>query len=211
MRRKNIVISLVIFIMLLLAVAWGPIVSHVEKAKYTIAEHQGAIEIRDYPALIVAEAQTTGQREMAIKQGFRILADYIFGNNMAAQKIAMTAPVIQQSGEKIAMTAPVMQQQSASGNWIIRFMMPTQYSMAQLPKPNNQAVHLKEIAAKRYAVIRFSGTATQKRLQEQQAILEAFIKQHGLKPLAKPMYAFFNPPWTLPFLRRNEVMIEVAK
>ena len=139
-----------------------------------------------------------------------MIADYIFGNNLSTQKVAMTAPVIQQPSEKIAMTAPVTQQ--GDGNrWNVRFVMPTNYTLATLPKPKNDAVKLKEIEGKRFAAIRFSGVGSEESLKNHTEELEQFLKEHRLKALSVPTYAFFNPPWTLPFLRRNEVMIEVAK
>jgi effector-binding domain-containing protein len=192
------------------AAAWGPIVSNVEQAKYTVVETSGKIEIRDYASMIVAEAEVSGERKEAISQGFRIIADYIFGNNISAQKVAMTAPVIQQPSEKIAMTAPVTQQ--GDGNsWKVRFVMPANYTMETLPKPNKSEVVLKEIPAKRFATIRFSGIADKDSLKEHTDTLTRFIEGKKLKALSEPTYAFFNPPWTLPFMRRNEVMVEIAK
>jgi hypothetical protein len=82
--------------LLLGAALWGPIVSNVEHPKYTLVERSGAIEIRDCAPMIVAETEVTGERREAIRKGFRIIADYIFGNNTAAQKVPMTAPVTQQ-------------------------------------------------------------------------------------------------------------------
>jgi SOUL heme-binding protein len=141
-------------VVLLGAGLWGPIVSNVEQPKYRVVESSGNIEIRDYAPMIVAEAEVAGDRRDSIGKGFRIIADYIFGNNTSAQKVPMTAPVTQQGNEKIAMTAPVTQQ--GDGNiWRVRFVMPSSYTMETLPKPNNPAVKLKEIGAKRYAAIRF--------------------------------------------------------
>lgn len=208
---KKKIILLILFILAVCAAAWGPVMSHVEQAKYALVEKSGAIEIRDYDAMIVAEAEAAGEREAAINQGFGIIADYIFGNNIASQKVAMTAPVTQQASEKIAMTAPVTQQSGDSGGWKVRFVMPSSHTMETLPKPKNEAVTLHEIPAKRYAVIRFSGTANPKRLEQEKSALDAFIKQKDLTPKAQPVFAFFNPPWTLPFLRRNEVMMEIEK
>jgi DNA gyrase inhibitor GyrI len=193
---------------LLAAALWGPIVSNVEQPKYEIVETSGNIEIRDYAPMIVAEVDVTGGRRDAIGKGFRIIADYIFGNNTTAQKLPMTAPVTQQDSEKIAMTAPVTQQ--GDGNtWKVRFIMPSSYTMEALPKPDNPAVELKEIGAKRYAVIRFSGMAGEDSLKRYTEELNAFISAKNLTPLSAPTYAFYNPPWTLPFLRRNEVMVEI--
>jgi hypothetical protein len=193
---------------LLAAALWGPIVSNVEQPKYQVVESSGNIEIRDYAPQIVAEAEVAGDRRDAIGKGFRIIADYIFGNNTAAQKVPMTDPVTQQGSEKIAMTAPVTQQ--GDGNtWKVRFIMPSSYTMEALHKPDNPAVELKEIGAKRYAVIRFSGMAGEDSLKRYTEELNAFISAKNLTPLSAPTYAFYNPPWTLPFLRRNEVMVEI--
>ena len=143
-------------VLLLGAALWGPIVSNVEHPKYTLVERSGNIEIRDYAPMIVAETEVTGDRREAIGKGFRLIADYIFGNNTASKKVAMTAPVTQQGSEKIAMTAPVTQQGDGK-SWRVRFIMPSKYTMETLPKPNNAAVKLKEVPGKRFAAIRFSG------------------------------------------------------
>ncbi len=190
------------------ATLWGPIVSNVEQAKYTVLETHGSIEIRDYDPMIVAEVEVSGEREAAIQEGFRMIADYIFGNNIAAKKVAMTAPVIQQASEKISMTAPVTQQIDGS-HWKVSFVMPGSYTLATLPKPKNDAVKLKEIGNKRFAAIRFSGTGSEENLQKHTRALEQFLEERQLKAISGPTYAFFNPPWTLPLLRRNEVMIEI--
>ena len=199
----------VVAVLLLGAALWGPIASNVEQPKYTLIERSGAVEIRDYAPMIVAETTVTGARREAIGKGFRIIADYIFGNNTSAEKAPMTAPVTQQSSEKVAMTAPVTQQ--GDGNkWRVRFIMPSNYTISTLPKPNNLAVVLKEIPGKRTAVIRFSGMGGKKSLDRHTKELEEFISAKKLTPLSPPTYAFYNPPWTLPFLRRNEVLVEIA-
>ena len=174
-----------------------------------VVQSRGNIQIRDYGPMIVAEAEVPGGRKEAINQGFRIIADYIFGNNISKKKVAMTAPVVQQQSEKIAMTAPVTQVGSAD-HWKVHFVMPTSYTMETLPKPNNDAVKLVEIPGKRFAVIRFSGMAGEDSLKDHSDELNNFIAENKLNAMSPPSYAFYNPPWTLPFLRRNEVIIEVA-
>ena len=211
MRRKYMWWLLAIVAVVLLGAAlWGPIVSNVEHPKYTLIERSGNIEIRDYAPMIVAETEVTGERREAISKGFRLIANYIFGNNTAAQKIPMTAPVTQQGSEKIAMTAPVTQQ-GVGKSWRVRFVMPSKYTMETLPKPNNPAVELKEIPGKRFAAIRFSGMGGQDSLERHTKELDEFLSAKNLTPLSPPTYAFYNPPWTLPFLRRNEVMVELSK
>lgn len=212
MRIRHVwwLMAVVIAVVALLgAILAGPIMSDVEQPKYQLVETEKSIEIRDYGPTIVAEVEVSGEREKAISEGFRAIAGYIFGNNSSKQKVAMTAPVTQQSSEKIAMTAPVMQQ--GSGNiWTVRFIMPASYTLATLPTPNNPAVKLREIPGKRFAVIRFSGVAGEGNLKRHTEELEAFVSAKKLQALSGPAYAFYNPPWTLPFFRRNEVMIEVA-
>jgi len=199
----------VLAVVLLGAALWGPIVSNVEQPKYKVVESSGNIEIRDYAPMIVAEAEVSGDRREAIGKGFRLIADYIFGNNTTSQKVAMTAPVTQQGSEKIAMTAPVTQQGDGK-TWTVRFIMPSSYTMETLPKPNNPAVKLKEIGGNRFAVIRFSGMGREDSLRRHTNELNEFVVAKDLKPLSAPTYAFYNPPWTLPFLRRNEVLVEIA-
>ncbi len=209
MRGKNMLWAIVGFAAIGASAA-GPLMSNVEQAKYDVVQSQDNIEIRDYAPHIVAEAEVSGDRKAAINQGFRLIADYIFGNNTASQKVAMTAPVIQQPNEKIAMTAPVIQQ-GADNAWKVQFVMPANYTIATLPKPNNNAVTLHTVAGKRFAVIRFSGMASEESLKERSEMLNNFIISQKLHRLSPPTFAFYNPPWTLPFLRRNEVMAEIAK
>jgi SOUL heme-binding protein len=182
----------------------------VEEPQFALVEQSGAFELRDYPPLIVAEASVKGERKLAINEGFRVIADYIFGNNIAAEKVAMTAPVTQQASEAVAMTAPVTQQASGD-SWTVRFIMPSEYTLETLPKPKNAAVTLKQIEGQRMAVIRFSGAADEQMLVEKTQALTAEITKRALSPVAAATYAFYDPPWTLGFLRRNEVMIAVNK
>ena len=199
----------VLGVVLLGAALWGPIVSNVERPKYKVVLSSDNIELRDYAPMIVAEAEVTGERRVAIGKGFRLIADYIFGNNTASEKVAMTAPVSQQASQKIAMTAPVTQQ--GEGNtWKVHFVMPSKYTMETLPKPNNPAVRLKQVPGKRFAVIRFSGMGGEDSLKRHTKELDEFLSVKGLTPLSQPTYAFYNPPWTLPFMRRNEVLVEVS-
>lgn len=187
----------------------GNIMSDVEQAKYQVVETQENIEIRDYEPMIVAETEISGDRKEAVNEGFQMIADYIFGNNQSVQKVEMTAPVIQQASEKIAMTTPVTQQGDRN-SWKIRFVMPSNYTMQTLPKPNKSEVEIIEIPSKRFAAIRFSGMAGEESLRQHTNELKDFLNAKKLKTFSEPTYAFFNPPWTLPFMRRNEVMIEIV-
>jgi hypothetical protein len=191
------------------AAAWSQM-SHVEEPKYAVVQANASIEIRDYPELIAAEAKVQGERSIAINQGFRLIADYIFGNNTTSQKVAMTAPVTQQPSEKIAMTAPVTQQKDGN-EWVVHFIMPSGYTMETLPLPNRPEVTLVKLPASRKAVIKFSGVADEPLLARKTAELVTYLNLKNMKTISDPTYAFYNPPWTLGVFRRNEVMIEVAK
>tara|TARA_B100000459_G_scaffold126911_1_gene79965 strand:+ start:90 stop:731 length:642 start_codon:yes stop_codon:yes gene_type:complete len=187
----------------------GPIMSDVEKPKYQATALTNDIELRSYDPMLVASVQMSGKRKTAISEGFRVLADYIFGNNTLDQNISMTAPVEQQTGQKIAMTAPVQQQQKASNSWIISFVMPNQFSLKTIPKPNNEMITLNEVPAQRFITIRFSGTNSDDNIKQNESALFNYIAQNKINVTGEPKYAFYNPPWTLPFMRRNEIMVQL--
>jgi len=185
-----------------------------EEAKYTLIEKDGAFEVRAYDSKLIAEVLLDGEMSDATSAGFRLLADYIFGNNTApsgkSEKISMTAPVtVENRSEKIAMTAPVAIQSEQKG-WRVWFVMPSHFSLATLPKPNNPLVVIKPIAAKRYAVVRFSGWVDDEKMQAKLKELSAWLAVKKLTSKGQPELARYNPPWTLPFLRRNEVMLEIS-
>jgi hypothetical protein len=192
------------------AASWGPIVSNVEQPKYEVVETDKAMEIREYAPMIVAETEMSGGRREAIGEGFRTIAAYIFGGNRTSQKIAMTAPVTQQATASAAITTPRTHQRDGEA-WRVRFVMPANYKMETLPAPGNPAVTLRAVEPKRFAVIRFSGMARESSLESRLGELQDFIQSRKLRAVAAPVYAFYNPPWTLPFLRRNEIMIEIGR
>ena len=188
----------------------GPIMSNVEIPDYKILEKTENIEIRRYPPLIVAEVRTTGSREDSIGAGFRILADFIFGNNKEENKISMTTPVTQQEGTKIEMTAPV-QQEKTGKEWIVSFIMPSKFSMNTLPKPTNDKIKIVQMPSRNYAAIVFSGRGTKDNLTANTLELKEYISRSNYSIRGNPKYAFYNPPWTLPFMRRNEVQFELTE
>ncbi|WP_114520653.1 heme-binding protein [Altererythrobacter sp. ZODW24] len=194
------------------AVAVRAATSDIEQPDYRVVSSEGDFEIREYEPMIVAQATVVGERRKAMNDGFRIIADYIFGNNLSSQEVAMTAPVTQQASEKIAMTSPVTQQASGTGtenSWQVRFVMPSEYTMDTLPKPKNMAVTLLEVPAKRVAAIRYSGNAQQSDVDKHREKLMAFLSAEKLTAANDPTYAFYDAPWTPGFMRRNEVMVEI--
>ena len=183
----------------------------IEEPEYTLIEKSEAFELRSYSPKIVAETMVSGSLDNASRAGFKSIADYIFGNNRSPtggnEKISMTAPVtMEPKSEKVSMTAPVSMEQ-AGGQWRVHFVMPSQYTLDTLPKPNNPAVTLREVPASNYAVIRFSGFAGEDKTATKTADLIAWLDSKGITPVGNPELARYNPPWTLPFLRRNEVMV----
>ncbi len=207
MKKKWIVALSVCFVLVGCATI-GTIMSDVEQPPYTVRAASGNIDVRQYAPLIVAEVEVSGARDEAISAGFRLLADYIFGNNTTQQAIPMTAPVQQEASQKIAMTAPV-QQQASGDAWKVSFVMPSEYTLATLPKPNNAQVQLKAISEKTYVAIRFSGRSSEDNIAKHEALLQAYITENQLQTLGMPKYAFYNPPWTLPMFRRNEILVEL--
>ena len=208
MKKKWTMITSIIALILIVGVLAGPVMSNVEKPDYKVIQSEQNIEIRQYEPMIIAEVEVDGKREDAIRDGFRLLADYIFGNNTVQQVISMTAPVQQKENQKIAMTAPV-QQQSMGKSWRMSFVMPSKYRLDSLPVPNNNRVRLKEILTKKFVVIEFSGTNSNENVTENENQLMNYIEANQINIIGSPKYAFYNAPWTLPFLRRNEVMIEI--
>jgi len=195
-------------IILTLVLLGGPAMA-VEEPAFRTVVREGAFEIRDYPALVVAEVTVTGDQKEAAGKGFRLLAGYIFGGNKRKQSIAMTAPVAQEPvSEKIAMTAPVTQTKTAD-EWVVRFTMPSGYRLETLPEPNDPKVHLRVTPATRFATIRFSGLARPDDVAAKTAALSAWMQQRHLRSAGPASLAQYNPPWTLWFLRRNEVMIPI--
>ena len=184
--------------------------SNVERPKYKVLSSSGNIEIRQYAPMIIAKVAIEGEKKKAIKTGFRVLADYISGNNTLQQDIAMTAPVQQQKNIHIAMTAPV-QQQSIGNAWDISFVMPSQYTISHLPKPNNKHVIIEEVPAQQFIVITFSGTSSENNMKKHEKQLMQYVAANNVPIKGKPLYAFYNPPWTLPFMKRNEVMLAVER
>lgn len=188
----------------------------IEEPTFTVAIKDGAFELRDYATTVVAEVSVTGDQRTASRKGFRLLAGYIFGANRSRNTIAMIAPFTQvapafrdRAGEKIAMTTPVVQV-AAEGVWIVRFTMPRRYGFADLPIPNDPAVTIRPLPAQRLAVWRFSGLAREAAVAAATAKLRTILRTRRLVPVGPALVARYNPPWTLGFLRRNEVMIPVA-
>jgi hypothetical protein len=148
------------------------------------------IEIRAYAPRVMAVTEMTEDSN----GGFRVLAGYIFGGNAEEQEIAMTAPV----------------QQSMEGDREMAFMMPAEYALEDLPKPEDQRVSFREAPAYTAAVIQFSGWASAEKADKNWQQLRQFLIAEGIDITGEPTLNQYNPPWTLPFMRRNEIIVPVA-
>ena len=198
-----------------------------EQPVYEVVGQVGEAEIRRYAPQIAAEAIVEGPVETARNEGFRRVAGYIFGDNTAkasvamtspvvqgrepsggSQSIAMTAPVVQAragSSESIAMTSPVVQKPAGGESWSIQFIMPSKYTMATLPQPNDPRVRLVEIPSRTFAVVKFSGLGNAEAVALHEKVLDASLAGSAWRASGETVTWYYDPPWTLPFMRRNEV------
>jgi hypothetical protein len=179
-----------------------------ETPLYSVAQTDGAFELRDYAPFLTAQVTVRADRQDALRKGFQVLAGYIFGGNTSADKVEMTSPVSQTASEKIAMTSPVGQA-GADGLWTVSFMMPRSYTVATLPVPRDDAIRFVESPAERQVVVRFSGLAGESVLAQQEALLRAYALAQGLAIEGAARYYFYDDPFTLPWRRRNEVALVV--
>jgi hypothetical protein len=180
----------------------------IEEPKYDVVQVDGPFEIRKYAPILIAETFVDGDMDEASSKGFRLIADFIFGNNQvtdsnASSKIAMTAPVTAepQSSESTL---------QAAKKWRIHFVMPSQYTLANIPKPKNDAVTLRDVPSKFFVVHSYSGFNSLSRVQAKTDEALEWANRKALKVLGPPQLSRYDPPWTLPMFRRNEIMVEVA-
>jgi len=198
----------------------------IEEPKYKVLNQDAGFELRQYAPLIVAETWVDGDMDAASNKGFRVIADYIFGNNKAPQstqssKIAMTAPVTLAPDAqplKLDMTAPVSLQPAVEAStwvqtqrWRVQFVMPDKYTLESLPIPNNGAIKLREVPAKTVAVAKYSGLNTDSRIRKETQALTDWVQARKLVPSGPPQLARYDPPWVLPMLRRNEIQLEIKE
>ena len=190
--------------------------SGTEEPRYSTVERLDNVEIRRYAPRLAAETTVPGGAYNARGEGFRRLAGYIFGGNAGRRRIDMTAPVAQASvqadaksgGERIAMTAPVAQARG-EGGWVIRFFLPA--ALTDPPAPNDARVRVVPVPEETVAVLRFSGTATQDAVADRTKTLMTALSRSPWHPAGEPVAWFYDPPWTLPPLRRNEVAVPVSR
>jgi len=185
-----------LFLFVFILISAGLSSKATEEAKYKIVEKDDKFEIRDYDPQIVAETTVNGTLEGAGDEAFDILFKYISGNNSLRSKIAMTSPVGQQKlGDK----------------WLVTFVMPALYTMQTLPKPKDSRIRLRQVPARRIATVNYSGFWSEERYIKNKSALKLWMRKKKLVAIGEPIWARYNSPFSLWFLRRNEVLIPIKK
>jgi len=201
--KKLLILSLIFLSSFLMAT---------EEPEFILIFKNENFEIRQYSSKILAQVTVLGDFDDATSNGFKVLADYIFGNNLSLDgntKIEMTAPVVLEPiSEVIKMTAPILAE-GENKKWVVSFVMPKEYSLDTLPKPNNKDISISSIPPQKYAVVVFSGLVRESNYDEQINLLNYYVVNKNLVTVGKVQIARYNPPWTLPFFRRNELMIRI--
>ena len=181
----------------------SPVWAEYERPSYNVVLKEDGLEIRDYAAAIVVETQVLASRRDAAGEAFRSLFNYISGNNTSSLEIPMTAPVAQTRAGK----GP----DGFSGKWAIRFFLPSNYSVENIPQPLQQGINIVTLEAQRFASVSFKGTQNDKKVAKYTTRLRKFISQKGYEVSGEPVYAFYDPPFVPWFLRDNEILLPIQK
>lgn len=196
-----------------LLIAWAIgsylVIRNLEEPAYVVLEKRDGYEIRQYEPYIIAETEVAGTYSEGLNEGFQIIADYIFGNNTSKTSIAMTVPVLESESENISMTVPVINTLENAKTRTVSFVLPSKYTLETLPTPNNPKVILTEVNQRTVAVLKFNWYATEGRVAKKQAYLESLIAQDNVTPNGAVQVAQYNPPFSMPLTRRNEIIIPI--
>ena len=179
-----------------------------EEPDYRALASEGDFQIRDYPAMTVAETVVEGPRRQALGNGFRLLADYTFAKSRDGEALPMTVPVMQDAGNPMASDPPLFDDE-LQGGWRTRFVMPGGRAADELPDPP-EGIELVEIPARKVGVVSFAGRPDDRGLTEQEDRLRGWLARHGEASEAEPEYAFYNSPVIPGPLRRNEVWLALS-
>ncbi len=200
------IIILVLIIGIGLWIIWSYLASNVEQLKYSVLEKKDKYEIRSYEKYIEAKVDINQVGTEALNQGFRVLANYIFGGNVGNNKVSMTAPVM--SEEKITMTAPVLTQEN-SGVTSVVFSMPSKYRLEDLPKTTDKRITFIEIEPKKIAAYKFSWYYTTDRINEKKKEFIKILQDDKKIIKSEPIFAGYSGPGTIPFMARYEILVEI--
>lgn len=167
-----------------------------EAIRYDVVEKFGKVEMRDYPPHVSIEIKIKGECRSTVNTAYRVLGEYLAGKNDAEKKIEMIMPITQQGFEDV---------------WKLAFSLPLEYKIDSLPKPLVSHVKLIDNPEKRYVATKLSGFASEKDVDSSNKRLMDYVFPNNLRVISQPITAFYNPPWALPFFRKNELMIEVRR
>ncbi len=179
----------------------------IDLVPYRVEQADGAFEVRRYPTLVLASVDATGSRGEALSEGFEPLSDFISGDNKSDDRIDMTAPVLQKPADADANTTGPA---AGENQWTISFVMPNWFTAGTLPQPTDEAIKIASVPPLKAAVVTFSGFLTDDKLASETDLLRAWMADNKLTAGGAARYAIYDPPWRLPFLRRNEVIIPLA-
>jgi SOUL heme-binding protein len=195
----------------------------IETPSYIVEKKDDSFEIRAYSSYVVAQVDVESDFDRALRNGFEILAHYIFGGNRKKESISMTAPVSEEkvstseeismmapvTSEKIAMTAPVTEEQAREGVYRIAFAMPSKFTLETLPEPLDKRITFKVVENRRTAAIRFSGRVHEKLATQKTEELRAWLLRNGIMPKSNFVIALYNPPFIPGIFRRNEIIVDI--
>jgi len=188
-----------------------------EQQPYELVRRYPHFELRRYPDYVVAEVSVTADFDRAGNAAFRHLFNYIAGSNTARQKLAMTAPVLQEAGpQKLAMTTPVLQSGPLPGSgkpaeFSVAFVLPAGVTAETAPVPTDRKVKVRAVHGSLAAVLGFSGSGSASAFEKRNNGLQAALTLAGLTPVGPPRLARFDPPFKPWFLRHNEVVQDVLE
>ena len=195
----------------------------VESPSYNVEKKEDSFEIRAYSSYIVAQVDLESDFDAALRNGFEILAHYIFGGNKKRESIAMTAPVSEEkvsdseeipmmapvTSEKISMTAPVTEERTKEGVYRVSFAMPSKFTLETLPEPQDPRITFKVVESRRTAATRFSGRVHDKLATQRTEELRAWLSRNGIVPKSNFIVALYNPPFIPGIFRRNEIIVDI--
>ncbi len=216
---KLILISVAVVVVLILIWAlYGYFaVRNIERPSYSVIEKRDGYEIRTYDQYVVAETTVSGNMQQAMNEGFTRIAGYIFGGNTTKASISMTAPVSEKIemtvpvSEKIAMTAPVVAGDETNGARVISFVMPSKYTLETLPVPDDARVKLRAVAGHTVAALSFSWSSSAETVTAKKLQLASLLARDRVTVAGEPQAAFYNPPWTPPFMLHSEILIPISE
>jgi SOUL heme-binding protein len=165
-----------------------------EEPSYEILKKENDIEVRRYEKTLLAQISIDLAHDEAIKQGFQKLADYIFGGNSTKEKMSMTSPVFHEKKDNA---------------WLISFLIPSKYTLSDVPMPNDPAIRLVEKRAKTVVALQYSGDNDEDKMRQAALELETWVQKNNEKPTSGYYWAQYDPPFTISSMKRNEVLVKL--